>query len=234
MVALASACRGDGSSSAEADASAIVSSVPFANGERLTYELRDDHGVAGYGTLSVTIESGHLVLQQEYEEATAPAGAEPTSDRSTVRVDATSLRPQSMERVVAGRDTTDEYRGTYAADGSTVTVTTGDASKERTIELPEHAYENESSLWLRRTLAFAEGYKSRYTSVNTVERKRQIVELEVTGQQRITVPAGTFETWRLQVRNGRATRVAWINVEAPHQIVQWDNGNTVFLLAQPR
>jgi hypothetical protein len=102
--------------------------------------------------------------------------------------------------------------------------------------LPANAYENESSLWLWRTLPFAEDYRARYVSVNVVERKRQTVELEVTGQQTITVPAGTFNTWRLQVRNGRATRVAWINVDAPHQIVRWDNGSTVLSLepaAQP-
>ena len=54
----------------------------------------------------------------------------------------------------------------------------------------------------------------------------------MTGQQTITVPAGTFDTWRLQVRNGRATRVAWINVEPPHEIVQWDNGVLLFQLEQ--
>ena len=47
------------------------------------------------------------------------------------------------------------------------------------------------------------------------------------------MPAGTFETWRLQIRNGRATRIAWINIEAPHEIVQWDNGSSIFRLLNP-
>lgn len=133
------------------------------------------------------------------------------------------------------RDEVNEYRGQYAADGSSVTMTTGDEdAKERTLDLPRHAYENESSLWLWRTLPLTDDYTSRYVSVNTIERTRQTVELEVTGQQRMTVPAGTFDTWRLQVRNGRATRVVSINIEAPHQVVQWDNGDTVLFLAPPR
>jgi hypothetical protein len=48
------------------------------------------------------------------------------------------------------------------------------------------------------------------------------------------VPAGSFDTWRLQVRNGRATRVAWVNIEAPHEVVQWDNGSVVFRLEARR
>ena len=34
--------------------------------------------------------------------------------------------------------------------------------------------------------------------------------------------------------NGRATRVAWINADAPHQVLQWDNGSTVFKLEPTR
>jgi hypothetical protein len=221
-------CSG-GSTAAEGDTEAVVSNVPFADGERFAYELRDDHGVVGHGVLSVSRDGDALVLKQDYEEAAVPAGQKATSDRSTVAVDPVTLQPRSVERVVEQRESSDTYDGTYAADGDSVTMSKDDA-KARTVELPANAYENESSLWLWRTLPFAKDYQARYVSVNVVERKRQTVELEVTGQQTITVPAGTFNTWRLQVRNGRATRVAWINVDAPHQIVRWDNGSTVLSL----
>ncbi len=29
---------------------------------------------------------------------------------------------------------------------------------------------------------------------------------------------------RLQIRSGRATRIAWVAVADPHVVVQWDNG----------
>lgn len=227
------AACGGGSSAADIESADIVEQVPFSDGERLVYQLRDDRGVLGKGTLTVTRDGADFVLKQEYEEATPPEGERPSSDRSTAVVDAATLQPRSVERVVQGREETKTYRGAYASDGTTVTMTRDDG-REREVELPQHAYENESSLWLWRTLAFAEDFEAQYVSVNSVERKRQTVAIEVTGQQRITVPAGTFETWRLQIRNGRATRIAWINIEAPHEIVQWDNGDTVFLLAETR
>ncbi len=228
VLGLVAGCGG-GSSAADVETTAIVGTVPFADGERLTYELRDDRGVLGHGVLTVKREGADLVLTQEYVEASVPEGAKPTSDRSTARVDATTLLPRSVERVVEGRDDTTTYAGEYSEDGRSVHLTR-DGAHARDVKLPEHAYENESSLWLWRALDLAEGYEGQYVSVNVVERTRQTVALEVTGRQRTTVPAGTFETWRLQLRNGRATRVVWINVEAPHQVVQWDNGDVILRL----
>ncbi|MEZ4554402.1 MAG: DUF3108 domain-containing protein [Dehalococcoidia bacterium] len=226
--AIAAACGGGGSA-ADIETSPVVAQVPFADGERLTYELRDDRGVLGHGVLTVRRDGADFVLEQDYQEATAPEGEQATSDRATARVDAATLEPRSVERVVQGRDETTAYAGEYTADGGSVHMTR-DGEHERDIELPEYAYENESSLWLWRTLPFSEEFKTQYVSVNVIERTRQTVAIEVTGQQRTTVPAGTFDTWRLQVRNGRATRVVWINVEAPHQVIQWDNGDVVFRL----
>lgn len=227
VLGLVSGCGGN--SSADVETTSIVASVPFADGERMSYELRDDRGVLGHGVLTVKREGGDLVLAQEYTEASPPEGEKPTSDRSTARVDAATLQPRTVERVVEGRDDTTTYAGEYSDDGRSVQLTR-DGGHERDVKLPVHAYENETSLWLWRSLDLTEEYQSQYVSVNVVERTRQTVAVEVTGRQRTTVPAGTFDTWRLQLRNGRATRVVWINVEAPHQVVQWDNGDVVFRL----
>ena len=101
---------------------------------------------------------------------------------------------------------------------------------EREFRLSEHAYDNESSLWLWRTLDLAEGYEARYVSVNALERSQQTVNLRVIDRRTVEVPAGEFDVWRLQIRNGRATRVAWIEVAPPHRVVQWDNGVTLMRL----
>ena len=54
--------------------------------------------------------------------------------------------------------------------------------------------------------------------------------MQTPARETIEVPAGSFEAWRVIVRNGRAIRSAWINVEAPHQLLQWDNGDLIFRL----
>ena len=218
-------------------AAPLVASVPFVDGEQYRYSLRGDtrgatETVAGRGTLTTRRTSEGWELRQQYEEVGPPAGVKPTSDTSTVLVDATSLQPLRSDRVIERRESTERYGAAYAVGSVTLEH---DSEKPRALKLGDQAvFDNEGALWLWRTLPFAEGYQQRYTSVGLTDRSRQTVSLTVTGRQRVEVPGGAFEAWRLQVRNGRATRVAWINVDAPHQIVQWDNGSVVFQLESAR
>jgi len=98
------------------------------------------------------------------------------------------------------------------------------------LELREHHYDNETSLWLWRTLDFSEEFEANYVSVNPIDGKQQTVKIQTPSTETIEVPAGSFEVWRLIVRNGRSLRSAWINVESPHEVVQWDNGDIIFRL----
>lgn len=214
--------------------SAVVASVPFRDGEQLTYVIREDWGsTTGRGVLTVRRDGDRVRLEQRYEGAAQQAGAKPNTDASSVLVGAADLRPVEMQRTVDGQDASHAYRAVYATDGKSVEVA-ADGGKPKSLPLGEVFYDNESALWLWRTLPLAEGYRERYISIDAVARTRQTVDLQVTGTQTVEVPAGTFQAWRLQVRSGRATRVAWVNVQAPHEIVQWDNGAQVFRLESRR
>lgn len=236
LVLVAVALVACGPSAAAPKVSAVVGAVPFRDGERLTYAIREDWGAGtARGVLSVRRDGDRLRLEQRYEEVAPPAGAQANSDTSVVLVGAADLRPVEMTRTVKGRDASGShaYRAAYGADGKSVEIT-ADGGKPKSIPLGDVFYDNETALWLWRTLPLAADYRERYISIDAVARTRQTVDLLVTGKQTVEVPAGRFEAWRLQVRSGRATRVAWINVEAPHEIVQWDNGAQVFWLESRR
>lgn len=230
-VALGVACAG----AARPDNAAIVGSVPFDAGEWADYALHDNSGaVVARGRLSVTRDgdSGRLTLHQSY---TVADGDGAPVDEVFVIVDEQTLTPFSLTRTVQSADRQDSYSAKYEAplsgDATVLFGSTVDGKSERReLDLGKNYYDNESSLWLWRTIDFAEGYEERYTSVNHLDGSQQTVILRVIDRQTIEVPAGSFEAWRLQVRNGRGTRVAWVNVDAPHQIVQWDNGSIVFRL----
>ncbi len=233
-MALAVACAGAERPGGTAD---LVTTVPFGAGERAVYTLHDNSGdIVARGTLSVTAGAGRMFLGQSYQAFDAESDAEPL-DESVVAVDAATLKPLSLVRAVRSEGRDEQYRSDYAVDlatglASTVKLTADREGKreERELTLQDHYYDNESSLWLWRTLGLVDGYEARYVSVNHLDRSQQTVILRAIDRQTIEVPAGTFEAWRLQVRNGRATRVVWINVDAPHQVVQWDNGSIVFRL----
>ena len=226
MLVAGLACSGGASM---AGTSEVVSSVPFGVEERLEYVLIDAGEELGRGTLSLYRQEGGFLLEQRYTSASV----EGASDVSTARVDP-ELRPASSERTITHADgRVDTYALEYRlADERYVSTVTKDGDADvREFNLREHAYDNESALWLWRTLDLHADFEARYVSVNPFERSQQTVDLSVTERTTIEVPAGTFEVWRLQILNGRATRIAWIEVAPPHRVIQWDNGASFLQLA---
>ena len=237
LAIVAAACAGGGTAGGTSD---VVVRIPFSDGERLVYGIHNDSGtVISRGTLTITEADGRLHLEQRYVEVGAPAGAELGSDVVEVVVDIETLKPIGGGREITVREGDDElrierYEWIYSLDTAEPRLeisSTRDGEQDTDeLRLREHVYENESSLWLWRTLDLVDDYQARYISVNALEGSQQTVELRVTQRQTIEVPAGEFDTWRMRVRTGRATRVVWINVESPHQVVQWDTGSLVFRL----
>lgn len=233
ILLISAACVGG---SATDGTSNVVHDAPFEVGERLVYDLvGNDGSVVGQGTLSVVAWGDSLELTQSYREVVDGALSD-VVDRVAVRADV-RLLPHTLSRAVTSDGRDDSYTSQYNIDATTgragsvtfASVEDGESS-EKTIDVAGSYYDNETSLWLWRTLDFAEEYEARYVSVNHLDRSLQTVILRVIDQQEIEVPAGVFQTWRLQVRNGRATRTAWVNVLAPHEIVQWDNSSLIFRL----
>ena len=226
------------------DTEDVFVTAPFEGGESLRYEVVDITGVErvllGYGTLSVAAEDGRLALQQSYVEADPPEGTTPVTDEVVVWVQPDTFRPVGGERTTVTREqdgtaTTTRRQWSYNVDGEgepRLTVSR-DGEDAGTLGVREHYYDNESSLWLWRSIDLVEEYEAYYVSVNPMERSQQAVNLRVPQVETVTVPAGEFEAYRLLFRTGRAVRTAWIEVAAPHRVVRWDNGETVLELLPP-
>ncbi len=222
-----------------APTSSLATNIAFAAGERLTYRLVNIQGdLLGSGVLATHRDGSTLLLEQRYEAAMEGAAAG-SSDRVSLAVDSTTLQPLHGERDVVrvsgeGGERRESYQWTYtpAASGAVLHYrATRDGEAERgSIDLREHYYDNEASLWLWRTLAFDADFDGSYVSANPIAATQQTVKLQTPSTETIRVPAGSFEVWRLVVRNGRSLRSAWIHAEAPHEVIRWDNGDVVFEL----
>ena len=232
LALIGSACAAGGAGGG--DTRDIAGPTPFEDGERLVYELVDaDGAIVGRGVFTTTARDGALELVQTYEELETPPGERPVIDVATVVVDAATLKPRSSARTIQRRDPSDDesYEADYEGGAEPRLVVTrreGGEARTRELALREHHYDSQSSLWLWRTIALGEGFEANYVSVNPRDASQVTARLVLVDRPTIAVPAGTFETWRLQVRNGRDTRIAWIHVNPPHEVVQWDNG-TLFL-----
>ena len=224
LAVTALACSG-GIASGTTDIVAGV--LPAFEAERLHYRIvADDGAIIGLGTLTATgdRDAGWALVQEYRASDRDPDAAAPFDDRSTVIVGA-RLLPLAATRRIEGVSRAQTYAVAYDAAESRITFS-GDQTEPRQAALRDHSYDNESSLWLWRTLDFSDDYEARYISVNPVDRSQQVVSLRVVDRRTIEVPAGTFDVWRLLIRTGRASRTAWIEVAVPHRIIQWDNGET--------
>lgn len=231
------------SESSSAETSDIFEAAPWPSGEELQYRvLNSDGDVIGSGTLGAAADGGLIALTQGYVESETPEGATPVTDDAVVWVNASTFRPERGERTVTSRDdgevNTERWSWTYGSDEDgdpTVTVEHFDSEDDddpstRTLRLRDHYYDNESSLWLWRSVNLAEEHEDFYVSVNALEASQQTVNLRVPQTETVTVPAGEFEAYRLLFRNGRSVRTAWIEAAEPHRVLRWDNGSSILEL----
>jgi len=202
----------------------IVSVIPWPDRERAEYALLDDGEEVGRGTLSVTRRDERFELRLRFEN-------EEAVDESVVLVDAQTLKPYTVRREISqqAKTTTGEYDET---EGIVRITEVGSDGGERVVphRLEEHYYDNESSLFLWRTVAFEEGYQANYHAVLVNQGAQRVVALEVVGKEEVKVPAGTFQAWRVEMRSRGNRQIAWYADTPERPLVQYDNSRQVFQL----
>jgi hypothetical protein len=194
----------------------VAGTPPWPDSESLSYDLVNDDGDAlGQAVLSIEVDGSETVLQQAFE---IENGA---TDTISVTVDSATLKPIASQRDIVEADGDEEQIDVeYTVDGALISQ--GD-DKGTGLSVPEHSYDNDSSLFLWRTLPFAEGYEGSYNTIITNHRTRQKVNLRVTGIESVTVPAGTFDAWRLEITTSNARQVAWYADTPERPLIRYDN-----------
>ncbi len=208
----------------------IVANIPWDGPETSLYRVLDDDDKE-VGTLTMTIEeegSDALTLGQFFD---FPDRA--FTNEASVVAHADSLQPISASYRIKGPEGDLQCDAEYAR--STVTVDRVGEDGERTDELdiPRVAYDSWSDLFLWRTIEFSKGYSVEYTDILscTLDRTQKLgVTLTVKDREDIAVPAGNFETWRLEIDSGGKTQKAWFTTDKEHRLVKYDNGRETFEL----
>jgi len=207
----------------------VVSKVPWGTSETATYQVLQDNKVKGSGVLSISSSSGTYTLTQVYERSDGQ-----TSDSAGAVVDASTLKPLSTSRQVNGPEGERDCRADYSGDSVVVVNSSKSDSRTDTLVLPDHFYDSAADLFLWRTIQLERGLKLAYQDVFTcnvlAKPSHTLATLEVLTEERVRVPAGTFDTWRVEMRAGGSTQRFWIAQDARRSLVRYDNGSQVFEL----
>jgi hypothetical protein len=199
--------------------------VPWTAPEQAQYSLLDRHNrkELGKGTLAIVNKSGQYELSLKFQSGQ-------DYDNSTVLVDSKTLKPISVhrDRSVDGKEK--QIKATYSSTENVVTITEIKTNGERPVphRLKANYYDNDSSLFLWRAIPFVDGYEAAYYTVVTGSGEQQLVHIGVRRKERITVPAGTFDTWRLEIQAEGVKQVVWYADTPTHPLVQYDNSLQFF------
>ncbi len=213
----------------------IFTEAPWSGAERLQYNLMQRDNLEGICVLETDPEVAPGVT--EMRRLCRNAEESRYEDNGRVRVESATLRPISSLRVVqdlegdarhfettyAPQEGLVRFRSTEYEDGAeepSETVTAERELPKATAETPAPAwYDDETLLWLVRGVPLREGYEGSFTNVNA---RSSVFSAEVKVEERedVEVPAGTFVTWKIQIKTSTVTQLIWVEDAAPHRIIR--------------
>ena len=202
----------------------IAGAAVWSAGERAEYALMDGDERIGQGVFSVERSGEGWVLRQEYRAK--------LSDVVAVEV-GVDLKPRSVTRTIDGPDGPITMEVVYADGRAVVHADNGREQGVYGADIPAYTYDNWEGTFLWRTLPLQDGYRVAYVNMATAAPRDPVTNtatVQVQGRERIMVPAGEFDAWKLKVSSGGSTETAWIGVDAPHPLVRYDNGSNTFEL----
>ena len=209
----------------------LLVDIPWTVPETASYKLFNDEEEIGSAQLSIEAgEQGYDNFKQSFEFP-----GRQISDKVAVAAGADSLAPNTVTRIVISPDGRRTWDVSYAASAVTVVQKDEDDERTDTIDIPRTSYDTWTDLFLWRTIDFKEGYEVKYAAVVTADfAKPDVISivLKVTGLETVTVPAGTYEAWRLEIRSGGRTQKAWIANDDQRTLVRYDNTELVFELEE--
>ena len=205
----------------------VIDHIPWLAPESLRYHIVESRGdVTGKCTMVTRpeFEPGRTQLSQLCDDGTVHR------DDRVALVDSTTLAPIATNRTIlneeTGKKTTFEatYEGTTAtlkADSNGKKSTTSRTLPEPTKKVPNPAwYDDESLFWIIRGIPLKTGHKAIYTNLNPGNGRVFDVAIEVQGQERVKVPAGEFDTWKVRVKTESITQFFWIEAASPNRVIR--------------
>ncbi len=230
VVVLAVACSEE---SEFPDPSDPVSALPWPDYELTRYTITDQTDeVLGSVEFEIARQGEEYALRVLFMLDNPPL-----HDETMVRIRADSLEPIGYERRASDDEDQLEVTGSYSRDTVVVRIVENGIVRvaengEEEVETGEFAFDNDSSAWLWRSIAFDQDAQVVYRSVNVPQRRSQLVRLRVRGQDCVAVPAGNFLAWQVEVRPGLDRQTVWYAVEDPQLLIRWDQEPRRFLLRE--
>ena len=204
-----------------------IQAAPWANGERSTYQVIDvNQNFAGTATIEFT--AGATQIPAEAWTMRREVAAQGDQETVVVEMTASGLRPalSTLVRLLGG-NTRQLVKTTYNSGQVDLELTTAqDIKTYERINVPSDVRDQRTLLALVRALPLAEGYATQINSFLPVANLLERTTIQVTAQEQVQTPAGTYETWHVEINTPDSQSEAWIATGAPNILVKFMDGRT--------
>ncbi len=194
--------------------------VPWPDGEVLQMVVKLAAGME-LGTFIYSADSVEVEGKKVWRlQCRRDIGAGANRAISRVLVDYDTFRPISS---LFNHSLLGHFVADYTPERVTITNKTKGKGKEsvRKVDLDHVVYDNEQGVHLFRRLPLAEGYKCKVPIFVTFGEGDLKLEAEVTAKEKVTVPAGQFECYKLDLNIGQTF---WISTDAKRYPVKFEAG----------
>jgi hypothetical protein len=217
-VALVAGCA---ASPTPAPGNALTLTPPWKGDEHFEYNWvsSQDNSIVGTSTFDIKLAADVTTLDEQDKIGTV-------TQHTVVKVDPQTLKPLSGQREVSGSPSDYTLTSTYQDGKLSITAKTAQGDKNASIDVPTDAIDNDSLLMVLRGAPLAEGYSASFTVIVSANALQVQSTAVVSATESVTVPAGTFQTYKVDFNFSGTQQTAWYEVAAPHRLIQYANGAT--------
>jgi hypothetical protein len=200
--------------------------APWQDGATASYEWLDQSGTQiGTAEFGFSLSTGVWTITDK----DAISGLDQTLE---MQIDAATLAPLGETKSIHTANSDVQLTTQYQNGTLSIQAVVDGQNKTASLDVPANAVDNDQLLMTLRALPFAQGTMATYVVIVAQNALKVDTTVTVQGQEMITVPAGDFECWRVEIAAGQTKQKAWYQVAAPNMLIQYDNGTTRMVLAR--
>jgi len=201
--------------------------APWQNGSTTSYEWQNDQSGAQIGTsqISFALNNNEWTISEQDKIGELDQTIE-------MMVNAATLAPLGEKKTIKSSGTNADITTSYTNGKLDISADVSGKTSNASIDVPANAIDNDQLLMTLQALPFAQGYKASYVVIVAQNALKVNTTVTVLSQEKIAVPAGSFDTWHVEIQAGQFTQNAWYQVDAPHALVKYDNGTNRMVLSK--
>ncbi|MFN8490214.1 MAG: DUF3108 domain-containing protein [Caldilineaceae bacterium] len=201
-----------------------LDAMPWRSGETSSYQITDSNGAAA-GTARYTITAGDPQSNAGGWTIQREIAAQGVQEVVIAQVDKDDLRPSTSLLTRTSSQGKEIVKAIYTSDGVDLDLTSAmNVTTNQHIAAPSDARVEATVLQLVRALPLAANYATRLNSFSPATGGVDRVTVLAVKEESIAVPAGTFNTWQVELDMGNSKTKVWIGRDAPHPLVKYIDG----------